>query len=894
MPLSLGTRVGSYQITTLLGEGGMGAVYRARDARLGRDVALKVLPDTFSHDSERIARFDREAHVLASLNHPNVATIYGLERLDTHQVIVMELVEGETLEARLSRGPLPVEDVRRAGAQIADALDAAHERGIVHRDLKPSNVILRPDGTVKVLDFGLAKTLEATGLSSDVAMSPTVTSGPATHAGVILGTAPYMSPEQARGLAVDRRTDIWALGCILYEALTGRRAFGGATLSDTVAGILTGEPDWSQVPPMTPPSLTALVRRCLRKTSRQRIQSAGDVRLALEESDDVDSVPVTRSRASWLIFSAAAVLFLGALAMFLLANRDRTPVAEPAQVRANVQLPSAGPLWFDDGVSLAMSRDGRMLAWVGGSGSARRLWVRAIDQLEGRPLEGTEEASTPFFSPDGEWLGFFTTSSLKKVRISGGVPMTLGPVSDRGRGAAWGDDGSIVFAAGIDSPLRRIPADGGEASAVTRLPTQDGPSHRFPVWVPGHKALLYMVRHLARSATSINAVDLTSGAEKTILEDAAQPAILPTGDLLFLRDNSLYLIAFDAAALVTRGEPTLVVPGVQFNSSSRSGQYATGGSRLVYMAGPGTSTESENVVEWRGVAGEIRLLMKDPDTYRDVRFSPDGRRLAYAAFPRDALATDLFVCDLATDVKNRLAGGPGAQWRPVWSKDGKSIVYGELPGGMKRIRADGSGQPEQLTTSQTATQVPVSLSDDGKYLAYHEYEQKQPADIWILPLSAQAAPFRFFTSTASETLPMFSPDGRWIAYVSDESGGNELYIRPFPAADAKWRVSSSGTLDEHFWSRDGTRLFFRSGDGQHLMAARVSVVNSSLEIERAAPILDLRSEDYPELSFWGGLSASPDDRGFALVKYAERVVGDRGRIVMMLDWIAAVKRGASR
>jgi serine/threonine-protein kinase len=580
--------------------------------------------------------------------------------------------------------------------------------------------------------------------------------------------------------------------------------------------------------------------------------------------------------------------------MFLLANRDRTPVAEPAQVRANVQLPSAGPLWFDDGVSLAMSRDGRMLAWVGGSGSARRLWVRAIDQLEGRPLEGTEEASTPFFSPDGEWLGFFTTSSLKKVRISGGVPMTLGPVSDRGRGAAWGDDGSIVFAAGIDSPLRRIPADGGEASAVTRLPTQDGPSHRFPVWVPGHKALLYMVRHLARSATSINAVDLTSGAEKTILEDAAQPAILPTGDLLFLRDNSLYLIAFDAAALVTRGEPTLVVPGVQFNSSSRSGQYATGGSRLVYMAGPGTSTESENVVEWRGVAGEIRLLMKDPDTYRDVRFSPDGRRLAYAAFPRDALATDLFVCDLATDVKNRLAGGPGAQWRPVWSKDGKSIVYGELPGGMKRIRADGSGQPEQLTTSQTATQVPVSLSDDGKYLAYHEYEQKQPADIWILPLSAQAAPFRFFTSTASETLPMFSPDGRWIAYVSDESGGNELYIRPFPAADAKWRVSSSGTLDEHFWSRDGTRLFFRSGDGQHLMAARVSVVNSSLEIERAAPILDLRSEDYPELSFWGGLSASPDDRGFALVKYAERVVGDRGRIVMMLDWIAAVKRGASR
>jgi serine/threonine-protein kinase len=874
----------------------MGSVYRARDTRLGRDVALKVLPDTFSQDPDRIARFDREAHVLASLNHPNVATIYGLEPLDTHQIIVMELVEGETLEARLSRGALPVEEVRRVGAQIADALDAAHERGVVHRDLKPSNVILRPDGTVKVLDFGLAKTQEATGLQSDVAMSPTVTSGPATHAGVILGTAPYMSPEQARGLAVDRRTDIWALGCILFEALAGRRAFAAATLSDTVAVILTGEPDWSQVPPAAPPSLTALIRRCLRKNSRQRIQSAGDVRLALEESGDAEAaiVPVTHSRASWLILGAAAALFLGGLVMFVLARRDRAVVAAPAPVRANVQLPAAGPLWFDDGVSLAISRDGRMLAWVGGSGSARRLWVRAFDQLEGRSLDGTEDASTPFFSPDGEWLGFFTTTSLKKIKISGGVPSVLSAVSDRGRGAVWGDDGSIVFAAGIDAPLRRIPAQGGEASAITRLLSQDGPSHRFPVWVPGRQALLYMVRDASRSTTSINAVDLTTSAEKPILEDAAQPAILPTGDLLFLRNNALYMIGFDAVALATRGEPTLVVPGVQFNSSSRSGQYATGGSRLVYMAGPGTSTESESVVEWRGLGGETRLLTKDPDTYRDLRFSPDGRRLAYAVFPPDAAATDLFVYDLATDVKNRLAGGPGAQWRPVWSKDGRFIVYGELPGGMKRIRADGSGQAEQLTATQKAAQVPVSLSDDGKYLAYHEYEQKQPADIWILPLIPRAEPFRFFTSTASETLPMFSPDGRWIAYVSDESGGNELYVRPFPAADAKWRVSSSGTLDEHAWSRDGTRLFFRSGDGQHLMAARVVVANGSLEIERAAPILELRSEDYPEMSFWGGLAASPDDRGFALVKYAERMVGDRGRIVMMLDWIEAAKRGVPK
>jgi len=474
----VGRTLGSYNIVGKLGEGGMGAVYRARDARPGRDVALKLLPDTFARDPDRVSRFVREAQVLASLNHPNVATIYGLEQLDTHEVIVMELVEGETLESRLARGPLAVDEVRSTGAQIADALDAAHDRNIIHRDLKPSNVMLRPDGTVKVLDFGLAKTQDAIGLSSDISASPTVTGSPATHAGVILGTAPYMSPEQARGLAVDRRTDIWALGCMLYESLTGRRAFGGTTVSDTMAGILTSEPDWSQFPAATPASLTVLVRRCLRKELRRRMQSAGDVRLALEESEDAagPQVPVTRSRTPWLLLGGAAVLSLAALAMLVLARARLASVPQPDPVRANVQLPQSGPLWFDDGISLAMSRDGRMLAWVGGSGSARRLWIRAIDQLEGRPLDGTEGASTPFFSPDGEWLGFFMMTELKKIKISGGAPVTIAAVSDRGRGGTWGDDGSIVFAAGIDSPLRRIAAEGGEAVAITRLPAEDVPS----------------------------------------------------------------------------------------------------------------------------------------------------------------------------------------------------------------------------------------------------------------------------------------------------------------------------------------------------------------------------------------------------------------------------------
>ena len=579
------------------------------------------------------------------------------------------------------------------------------------------------------------------------------------------------------------------------------------------------------------------------------------------------------------------------------AGRGTDVAATP--VRVSVQLPGSGPLWFDDGVSLAMSRDGSVLAWVGGSGSSRRLWVRAFDQLQGRALEGTEEASSPFFSPDGEWVAFFTTTELKKIKIAGGGPSTIAAVNDRGRGGAWGDDGSIVFAAGIDLPLQRLAASGGNATAVTRLPAGEIPSHRFPAWVPGRQALVYTVRHFTAAKTlsrsSLATVDLSSGTEKPLFDDAEQPTFLPNGDLLFLRDTSLYLVEFDPDALSTRGEPQVVVAGVQFNTNSRSGQYAAGGSRLAYMAGPGSAKESVAVVEWRGLSGEPRLLIKEPDTYRDLRFSPDGRRLAYAVFPPDAAATDLWVYDLLRDVKIRLAAGPKAEWRPVWSRDGTFIIYAEYPGGMKRVRADGSGQPQQLTaTAQSITQVPLSISPDGKYLAYHQNEVKQQAaDIWLLPLEPAGAPFRFFASPANDTLPMFSPDGRWIAYASNESGATELYVRPFPKADAKWRVSSAGTLDEHAWSRDGKKLFFRSGDGQHIMAAPITVTDGTLDVGRAVPILQLRSDDYPELSFWGGLSLSPDDQGFALAKYAEQVVGDRSHVVLMLDCAESIRRGST-
>jgi Tol biopolymer transport system component len=897
-----GDVLGPYRVTAKLGEGGMGAVYRARDTQLGRDVALKVLPDSFLHDPDRVARFTREAQVLASLDHPNVATIYRLERGGTSPIIVMEIVEGATLEARLAQGPLALDEARHVGIQIADALDAAHERGIVHRDLKPSNVVIRPDGGLKVLDFGLAKTLpEMRPGAAAPSMSPTVTGSPATSAGVILGTAPYMSPEQSRGSAVDRRTDIWALGCLLYECLAGRRAFEGPTLTDTLAQILTSDPDWSKLPAATPAGLSALIRRCLRKDLRQRMQSAGDVRLALEEVDGNASSPVERrsSRAAWFVFAGAAVIFAASLALFVSGRSGRRDVVAPTAVRADLVFPAEAPLWFEDGNSLAMSRDGRMMAWVGGTGSTRRLWLRAVAQLEAQALAGTEEALSPFFSPDGEWLGFFTPTVLKKIRISGGTPQTVASVSGRSLAAAWGEDGTIVVA-GTEAPLQRISSSGDRGAAATLVPALASGPRRSPVWVPGRQIVLVQQSRTTNSSVrerSVVAMDLASGAETVVMADAAQPAFLPNGDLLFVRGDALFVVAFDADTLSPRGEPRVVISSVRSGANSQLSQYATGGGRLVYSPGQSTTAaKSLSVVEWRGLTGAPRLLISEPGTYRDLRFSPDGQRLAYAAWvPVTADATDLFVYDLQRDLTIRLAGGPTAEWRPVWTHDGRSIVYSDYFGarssnGIQRIRADGSGQPERLTTS-SAMQVPVSISPDGKYLAYQEQERNQPADIWILPMNPAGAPFRFFTSPASETLPVFSPDGRWIAYASDESGANELYIRPFPAADAKWQVSSSGTLDEHAWSRDGGRLFFRAGDGQHVMAATIAVAaNGSLAIGRATSVLALQAENYPELGFWGGLALSPDDRGFALAKDASQIAGGRNRVVLMLDWMDAMQR----
>ena len=901
MSFEPGTSFGAYEIIAAIGAGGMGTVFRARDTRLGRDVALKFLPESFSRDPERIARFRREAQVLAALNHPNIGAIYGLEECRGVQAIVLELVEGETLADRLKRGLVPLSDQIEIGRQIADALDAAHDRGIVHRDLKPSNVMVRPDGVVKVVDLGLATPVDA--VRQDTGVSPTMTSPPETAAGVVLGTAQYMSPEQARGRPVDRRTDVWALGCILYELAAGHPAFAGATTTDTMAAILTREPDWSRLPAGVPPALTLLIGRCLRKESRQRVQSAGDVRVALEECERVPPVPSPagsgkRMRVRWLVLAGVSGVLAGSAtwALFMQAPTGATGTPLPA-VRAVLQLPADAPLWLDDGSSLAFSRDGRLLAWVGGAGAARRIFIRRIDGIEAVPVPGTEGAANPFFSPDAQWIGFFTIGALKKIPVAGGSPTVLAAAGESTRGGTWGDDNTIVFSPSVDSPLRRVQAAGGDPTDVTKLSVLGANSHRFPAWVPGRQALLYTVRLEAPASgpsdLAIAAIDLGTGAESVVIPGAAHPVFLPTGELLFLRNGTLFLVPFDAGRLRASGAEQPVVAGVHVDGS-HAGQFAVGGTRLVYVSGGTGEADDRSVVVWRSLSGDERVLMSEPGRYRDLRFAPDGRRLAYADFPAGSLgsSTDLWISDLQRDVKVRLASTAAGEWRPVWTTDGRDIIYADTAGGLRRVRADGSGRSVQLTTT-TASQIPVSISPDGKYLAYHE-DRDFTADIWILPLDPVGSPRKFFEGPAAETLPVFSPDGHWIAYASNESGSPQLYVRPFPAADAKWQVSSTGTLDEHAWSPDGTKLYFRSGDGSTLMVAPISSRDKQLDVGRATSLFALDAEAYPEVAFWGGLSLSPDGRGFAMVKRVPRAQRDRPRLVLVADWLEAARRGTNQ
>jgi serine/threonine-protein kinase len=844
MSLTTGTRIGSYEVVSAIGAGGMGEVYRARDTKLNRDVALKILPAEFAADPDRLARFKREAQVLASLNHPNIAAIYGLEGQDGREgplALVLELVEGPTLADRIAQGPLPIDDALPIAKQIAEALEAAHEQGIVHRDLKPANIKVRPNGTVKVLDFGLAKAFEPASSGIAVTNSPTITTPAMTMVGMILGTAAYMSPEQARGRLVDRRTDVWAFGCVLFEMLSGKRAFDGEDIAETIGAIIHKEPDWVALSSAAPPVVVNAIKRCLTKDPRQRIRDVGDVQLALDgvfETELVrDSAASVRPRRSSraAVWAGAAAVAAAGLAFALATWAPWRSRATPSPVRLEVGIGADASVGADSGSSsIALSPDGTTLAFV--TGVPRLLYVRRLDQLRATPLAGTEGARGPFFSPDGAWIAFFAPPKLKKVAVTGGAVVTLADVS-ADRGGSWIDPNVIVFAGVSQAALFRVSSEGGTAEPLTMLSGREL-THRWPQILPGGKAVLY-TRHtnlVGFNEAEIVAQPLPNGAPKVVQRGAYAGTYLPSGHIVYVRDRTLFAAPFDLNRLELTGPPVPAIEGLASRASGGSAQFAVASNgTLVYL--PESTSTNELPLQWMDHNGKTTPLRTAAADWSNVVVSPDGRRLAMDI--SDGRQTDIYVYDVARDTPTRLTFGPGNSQKPVWSPDGQRIVFAKRSDKSELNlfwqRADGTGEAQQLTDT-TFNQSAWSFHPSGKFLALHQFTPPNGDDILIVPIEGDQAsgwkpgkPLPFLHAAYSERAPMFSPDGHWVAYQSTESGRDEVYVTRFPGPSGKWQISNGGGITPT-WSQARKELFFASGT--QIMVAPYTVEGDSFHAEK--------------------------------------------------------------
>ncbi|MFI5165498.1 MAG: protein kinase [Thermoanaerobaculales bacterium] len=843
MTLAPKTRVGPYEIVGPLGKGGMGEVWRAKDTRLGREVALKFLPADFAEDPERHARFEREAKVLASLNHPNIAVLYGLEHLDGQHALAMELVEGEGLDERIARGPVLVEEAVPIALQIAEALEAAHEKGIVHRDLKPANVKVRSDGTVKVLDFGLAKAWEEQGSSSDLAFSPTIT-GHHTRAGVILGTAAYMSPEQARGKSVDKRADIWAFGCLVYEMLTGRTAFEGETVSDVLAAVLKTDPDWSLLPSDLPLAIRRVLARCLERNPKLRIRDIGDARFELGEGAHADaagattpaggSIPVVPARRRvwlpWMVGGLGVVVGVGLSLNSMLARPAR-----PQTVRAYVLPPGKTSFVFDGATGGAViSSDGTRLAFVAGDPSGRKLlWMRPLDSLTAQPLEGTDGASYPFWSPDSRFLGFFAQGKLKVIDTFGGPSQV---VCDAGsaRGGTWNREGVIVFAPGVSSGLERIPSAGGTPVAVTKLDKALGQtSHRWPVFLPDGRHFLFWAgspESTAQKTSGIYVASLEGGEQRVVVQADSDALYSLPGFLLYLRDQSLLARPFDASRLRLTGDAVPIAEEVFNPESFRLGRFtASQNGTLVYLAG---QHERRQAI-WLNATGQELGAVGEPAIIAgNVRLSPNGQVLAEAVQDPQTRNVDIWLVDLARGVKTRFTFDPTDDEDPVWSPDGGRLVWSSNASGHLDLyvkSSSGAGDKELLFASD-ADKGATDWSRDGRFITFTELgvNPKTGADLWILPMFGDRKPYAFLATQFDEGNGVFSPDVRWLAYQSDESGTQEIYVTPFPQAGGKWQVSQGGG-EAPSWRSDGLAVYYATPEGR-LMEASVVVNDGALEV----------------------------------------------------------------
>jgi serine/threonine-protein kinase len=876
-PHRIGRDFGPYRILSLLGSGGMGDVFLARDGRLGRDVAVKFLPLDLGSSPERRGRFEREARLLAALNHPNIATLYGFEEYDGTAALVLELIEGPTLAERLAGGALPVREAIAFAGQIAEALEAAHEKRIVHRDLKPANVKLTAGGVLKVLDFGLAKeTGEAP--RADHSQAPTRSAGE-TRDGLVVGTASYMSPEQARGLAVDRRTDLWAFGCVLYEMLAGRKAFSGATVSDTIAAVLQKEPDWTALPAKAPPNLLHLLRRCLEKDPRKRLRDAGDARLDL---DDALSGPPSREqtatpRSLSRVLGVLALLTLSATSsmVWVLARKSDGPLPV---IRTTVMLPSRHELDSEPGAyPLTLSPDGRRIAYVARDEGRAQLYVRDLDSFEAKPIPGTEGARFPVFSPDAGWVAFFADDKLKRVSVDGGAPIPICDAPGSGRGASWGTDGTIVFDTGAG--LARVRADGGEPAPLSVLEAGIDPADlHWPHFLPGRRAIVATAaaRRPERERETLVTLDLDSG-ELRRLGPGSQAQYTTPGYLVFhsphVREGAIEAAPFDPGKLTLTGPAISVLDG-SFRARNAGGAYFAVARHGTLVFAPGGLAHTLVRVQRNG---RRTPLTAERRGFRFPRISPDGSRVAVTIDPRPS---EIWIYDIARQTRVPLAR-EGHSIGAVWRIDGERVDF-SLRSDIYSIRADGSAAAEPFLSIEHA-QYPQHWSPDGSLLLFHA---GLPAgfDIWVKPLSGEAAPL--IATPASEYAGRISPDGRWLAYSTDESGRVEVSVRPFPDVNSgKWVVSTGGGHTP-VWSPDGRELFYVRGSS--LMAVPIETRGA-----RLAPGTPLELFDGPfDTTQDNNYDVSPDGKYFVMVETDPDARPTR--IQLVLNWPEELERRAPR
>ena len=845
----IGTTLSHYEILEKLGAGGMGVVYRARDTKLGRDVAIKVLPEDIQHDPERLSRFEREARLLASLNHPHVATLYGFVEVSGTRFLVMELVEGATLADRIARHPLPIEEALPLFRQIAEGLEAAHDKGIIHRDLKPSNVKLTPEGKVKVLDFGLAKSF-ASRESGPQSESPTVTRSP-SESGVILGTAAYMSPEQARGKTLDKRTDIWAFGCCLFEALTGRAAFLGETVSDTIAKILEREPPWGALPGRTPKKIRDLLAWCLTKDPSSRLRDIGDARIEITKALAQPEVSPRHDKRAF--YAAITVALVSTAVAFWSLLRAPQPAASTV-VRSTLTLPDGDPLTLHtSAASLAVSPDGQYVAYVAGDWDTRRLYLRKLDMLEARLIEGSEGAMTPFFSPDSEWVGFAKDRLLMRAAVSGGAPLRVSDFGGFATGLNWSGDG-LVFAEGF-SGLLRVPAAGGEPEAFTVLDrARREKSHRFPQVLPGGEAVLFTIGTSTMESwddASIAVASMKTGEYKVVLKGGAHARYSPTGHLVYARGGNLHALGFDLKKLEVTGTPVPVQPQVMTEPAVGVAEFAlSDNGSLVYA--PGFSRTLDCRVVWVDRTGRVEPLIETPRPFGPLSLSPDGRTLALQV---QGGIDSIWLYEMARGTLTRWT----AEWdngTPVWAPSGREIAFTSPREGawnLYKQAVEGAEPAGRLTTSDY-TQTAGSWSPDGAVLAYHEDAGESGADIWLHSLSRGHEPEPFLNGRANEMVPAFSPDGRWIAYQSDETGEFEIYLRRFPGGGGMSRVSTGGG-SYPVWNPNGKELFYLSGN--RMMAVAVET-EGELVLGRPAVLFERRFSPLGYADF----AVTPDGQRF--------------------------------